>query len=70
MSNLLEEIGLTGAHSVICEANYLYTLKHQAVKLYHLAVDWIMFFFREVMVVCWNLLLPRLDMVEKMRKCA
>ena len=34
-----EEIGLTGAHLVICEANCLYALQHRAVKFYQLAVD-------------------------------
>ena len=42
-----EEIKLTGAHLVICEAKYLYTLmKHQAVRFYQLAVDRISFFSR------------------------
>jgi len=41
-----EEIGLAGAHLVICEANYLRTFKHQAVKIYQHAVDRISFFFR------------------------
>jgi hypothetical protein len=48
-----EEIGLTRAHSVICEVNNLYALQHQAVKLYQLAVDRITFFFGEVTVVCF-----------------
>ena len=43
-----EEIGLTGAHLVICEANYLYILKHQALKFYQLAADRISFFSRGV----------------------
>ena len=48
-----EEIGLTGPHLIICEANYLYTLQHQAVKFYQLAVDRISFFFRGATVVCF-----------------
>ena len=34
-----EEIGLTGAHLVIYDANSLYALQHQAVKVYQLAID-------------------------------
>ena len=48
-----EEIGLAGAHLVICEANYLYTFKHQAVKIYQLAVDWISFFFGGITLLCF-----------------
>ena len=61
-----EEIVLTGAHLVICDANYLYTLQHQAVKVYQLAVDRISFFFRGVRwcASCeyWNLVLPALQL--------
>ena len=48
-----EEIRLTGAHLVVCEGNYLYKLKHQAVEFYQLAADWISFFSREVTMVCF-----------------
>ena len=46
-----KEIELTGAHLVVCEANYLYTLKHQTVKFYQLAADRISFFSRGVTAV-------------------
>ena len=45
-----KEIGLTGAHLVVCEANYLYTLKHQTVNFYQLAADRISFFSSGVTV--------------------
>jgi hypothetical protein len=61
-----EEIGLTGAHLVFCDSNYVYTLRHQAVKVYQLAVDRISFFSRGVRwcasCECWNLVVPALQL--------
>ena len=61
-----EEIRLTGAHLVICDANYLYTMQHQAVIVYQLAVDRISFFFRGVRwcasYECWNLVVAALQL--------